>query len=174
MTLIEAWFTRTCTDFEIRCIPHSSRKWFSYSWADGLLKQRPAGNDLVKIIPPRSPGLFWDRKYDVIAPSTGHTIARFVPRGQDWEITDPSDVLIARVLRDSSLGLVKFRAMMGEREVVRFKWALAGLSVSSAELEVEFLASSGEERPSLDRVLAIAIAPILEQRARLVAERSNP
>lgn len=173
MTLIEAWFTRKCTDFEIRCIPHTSRKWFSFSWTNGLLKQQPAGNDLAKIVPPRSPGLFWDRKYEVVDAGTGHSIARFVPRGQDWEITDPSDALIARVLRDSSRGLVKFRAMIGEREVVRFKWALAGLSVYSAQLEIEFLTSPTQQQCSLDRLLAITIAPILEQRARVVAERSN-
>jgi len=173
MTLIEAWLTRKCTDFEIRCIPHTSRKWFSYSWTNGLLKQHPEEKDLARIAPPRPPGLFWDRKYEVIDAAAGHTIAQFVPRGQDWEITDPSGALIARVLRDNSRGIVKFRAMIGEAEVVRFKWALAGLSVHSAELEVEFLSSPGAERPPFDRVLAIAIAPILEQRVRLQHERAN-
>ncbi len=173
LTLIEAWFTRTCNDFEIRCIPHTSRKWFSFSWTNGVLKQHPAGTDLAKITPADSPGLFWDRKYEVVDPATGQTIARFVPHGEDWEITDPSDVLIARVLRDSSLGFVKFRAMTGEREVVRFKWALAGLSTSSAQLEVEFASSPSDEPPSFDRVLAIAIAPILEQRLRLQYQRAN-
>ena len=173
MTLIEAWFTRKCTDFEIRCIPHTSRKWFSFSWTNGLLREQPAGVDLAKIIPPRAPGLFWDREYELVDASTGQRIARFVPRGQDWEITEPSGALIARVLRDSSRGVVKFRAMIGETEVVRFKWALAGLSASSAELEVEFLTAPSDERLSLDRILAIAIAPVLEQRARLASERSR-
>ena len=163
MTTIEAWFTRRCTDFEIRRVPHTSRNWFSFSWTNGLLQQQPGGTHLVKITPPHSPGLFWDREYEVVDTATGQTIARFVPRGQDWEISNPSDVLIARVLRENSRGIVQFRAMIGDAEVVRFKWALAGLSASSAELEVEFLASQSEDRPSLDRVLAIAIAPILEQ-----------
>ena len=171
LTLIEGLFTRTCNDFEIRCIPHTSRKWFSFSWTNGLLRQRPARTDLAKITPADSPGLFWDRKYEVVDPATGHTLARFVPRGEDWEITDPSDVLIARVLRDTTHGIVRFRAMIGDAEAVRFKWALAGLSVYSAQLEVEFL--TPPQQHSLDRVLAIAIAPILEQRSRLVSERSN-
>jgi len=68
---------------------------------------------------------------------------------------------------------VKFRAMIGEQEVVRFKWALAGLSASSAELEVEFLFPAGAEPHSLGRVLGIAIAPILEQRVRVQHERAN-
>jgi hypothetical protein len=174
MTPIEAWLTRKCTEFEVRCIPHTSRKWFSFSWTNGVLTQQPEGKDLAKIIPPRSPGLFRDRKYDVVDAAAGHTIARFVPRGQDWEITDPSDALIARVLRDNSRSIVTFRAMIGEAEVVRFKWALAGLSVHSAELEVEFVpaAATGDQR-SLDRLLAIAIAPILEQRLRVQHERAN-
>ena len=173
MTLLEAWFTRVCTEFEIRCIPHTSRKWFSFSWTNGVLKQCPAGNTVAKVVPPHSPGLFWDRKYEVIDGSTGHTLAQFVPKGQDWEITDPSGALIARVLRESTRGIVKFRAMIGEQEVVRFKWALAGLSASSAELEVEFLFPAGAEPHSLGRVLGIAIAPILEQRVRVQHERAN-
>ena len=172
MTLLEAWLTRKCTKYEIRSIPHTSRKWFTYSWTDGLLKQHPEGKHLAKIVPPSSPGLFWDRKYEVVD-ATGHTIARFSPRGQDWEITDPSDALIARVLRETSRDIVKFRAMIGETEVARFKWALAGLTAASAELEVEFLPSANAGHPSLDRLLVIAIAPILEQRSRLIAERSN-
>ena len=173
MTWIEALFTRTCNDFEIRCIPHTSRKWFSFSWTNGLLKQRPSGKDLAKVTPADSPGLFWDRKYEVVAPATGQTIARFVPRGQDWEITDPSDLLIARVLRDSKHAIVKFRAMIGEAEVVRFKWAQAGLSVFSAQLEIEFMTSPNEQQRSLDPVIAIAIAPILEQRVRIEHVRAN-
>src|SRR4029453_455895 len=113
------------------------------------------------------PGLFWERQYEVVEPATGQILARFVPRGEDWEITDRSDVLIARVLRDSKHGIVKFRAMIGEGEVVRFKWALAGLSVYSPQREGEFLTPPNEPPRSLDRVLAIAIAPILEQRVRI-------
>jgi hypothetical protein len=173
LTLIEALFTRSCNDFEIRCIPHASRKWFSFSWTNGLLKQHPSGKHLAKITPADSPGLFGDRKYEVVDPATGHTIARFVPRGEDWEITDPSDVLLVRVLRDSKHGIVRFRAMIGEAEAVRFKWALAGLSVYSAELEIEFLTLPNEQRGVLDRVLAIAIAPILEQRVRIQQMRAN-
>ena len=173
LTLIEGLFTRTCNDFEIRCIPHTTRKWFSFSWSDGLLRQHPALKDLAKITPADSPGLFWERQYEVVEPATGQILARFVPRGEDWEITDRSDVLIARVLRDSKHGIVKFRAMIGEGEAVRFKWALAGLSVYSAQLEVEFLTPPNEQPRSLDRVLAIAIAPILEQRVRIQYVSAN-
>jgi len=54
---------------------------------------------------------------------------------------------------------------------VRYKWVMAGLSTLSAELEIEFLPAPG---PTLDRVLAFALAPILEQRSRVVSERGNP
>jgi hypothetical protein len=63
--------------------------------------------------------------------------------------------------------------MIGEAEVVRFKWALAGLSVYSAQLEIEFLPSLNQQQRSLERVLAIAIAPILEQRVRIQYVRAN-
>jgi hypothetical protein len=170
MTLLEAWFTRRCTEYEIRCIPHTSRKWLSFSWATGLLKHEPAGMELVRIVPPRSPGLFLDREYEVVDALTGQGIARFIPRGADWEIADPFGGHVARVLRDSGRGFVKFRAMIGEEQVVTFKWTLAGLSTSSAQLEVEFFSST---TASLERILALAIAPILEQRARLAAEPSS-
>jgi len=67
-------------------------------------------------------------------------------------------------------GIVGYAAMVGEHEVCRFKWTLNGLSVASAELEVEFLPVNGVP---FDRALALALAPILEQKARLVSERSR-
>jgi hypothetical protein len=60
--------------------------------------------------------------------------------------------------------------MIGDEEVCKFKWALQGLTVMAAELEVEF---ERDPRAGLDRGLAIMLAPILEQQARLVSERSR-
>jgi hypothetical protein len=173
MTLLEAWFTRKCTDYEIRTIPRSSRKGFRFSWTDGVLRQHVDGLDLVRLTPPRAPGLFLSRTYDVVDSRTNQTLARFEPRGADWQISDGGGVLVGRVLRESSArGPVKYRALVGDAEVVRFKWAMERFSTTSAQLEVEFLASTADG-PSLDRVLALAMAPILEQRARLANERAN-
>ena len=177
MTLVESWFTRRCTTFEIRTVPPRSRKWFSFSWTSGALRQEPDGIDLVVLRPPSAPGLFLSRAYEAIDAKTKETLARFEPRGADWEIVDAAGAPLGRILRESSgLGPVKYRAFVGDDEVVRYKWALAGLTAASAQLEVELLspnAREGSHHP-LDRILAIAIAPILEQRARIANERSMP
>ncbi len=173
MTLVEAWFTRKCTDYEIRTIPRSSTKAFRFSWTDGVLRQQPEGFELVRLTPAKAPGLFLSRAYDVIDPRTNQILARFEPRGADWQISDRSGALVGRILRESNVrGPVKYRALVGNAEVVRFKWAMEGFSTSSAQLEVEFLPSLADV-PSLDRILAVAIAPILEQRARVASERAN-
>ncbi len=173
MTLLEAWFTRKCTEYEIRTIPRSSRKGFQFSWTDGVLRQQPEGFELVRLAPARAPGLFLNRTYEVVNARTNQTLARFEPRGADWQVSDGSGNLVGRVLEESNRrGPVKYRAFVGNAEVVRFKWAMEGFSTTSAQLEVEFLPSTADAA-SLDRVLALAIAPILEQRSRLAAERSN-
>lgn len=173
MTLLEAWFTRKCTDYQIRTIPRSSHKGFRFSWTDGVLRQQADGLDLVKLMPPKAPGLFLNRTYEVVDSRTNQTLARFEPRGADWQMSDGAGNLVGRVLSESNVrGPVKYRAYVGNAEVVRFKWAMEGFSTTSAQLEVEFLPSNSDAA-SLDRVLALALAPILEQRARLGAERAN-
>jgi len=173
LTLIEAWFTRKCTRFDIRTIPHRSRNWFSFSWETGVLRHEPAGAELLKLIPAKAPGLFSSRPYSVVNPGTGEPIARFVPRGSDWEIEHPSGDVAARILREASgSGFVEFRGFVGESEVCVFKWALAGLGVTAAQLEIVFR-SEAIAAAGLDRALAVAIAPILEQQARLVSERAS-
>jgi hypothetical protein len=68
---------------------------------------------------------------------------------------------------------VKFRAFVGESEVCRFKWALAGLSTAAAQLEIVLL-DGARAVPSLDRGIVVAIAPILEQQARIANEPRSP
>ena len=172
MTLIESLVTRKCSNYEIRTIPPTSRGKFSFSWGTGVLRREPQGPDLLSLDPPRPPGLFSSHPYSVIETGTGKTLASLVPRGADWELVDPSGDTIGRVLRTTGgPGIVGYAAMVGEHEVCRFKWTLNGLSVASAELEVEFLSVSGVP---FDRALALALAPILEQKARLVSERRRP
>ena len=173
MTLIEAWLTRKCTNFEIRTIPHRTKNWFSFSWETGVLRQEPSGIELLKLTPAKAPGLFLSHPYAVVNPGTGETLAKFIPRGSDWEIEDPHGHIAARVLRNAgALDPVKFRALVGESEVCRFKWALAGLSVAAAQLEIVF-PDGASAAPSLDRGIVVAIAPILEQQARIANEPRN-
>jgi hypothetical protein len=68
----------------------------------------------------------------------------------------------------AGIGFTSYVALVGERAVCRFTWSLQGLSVASAGLDVEFLPESDVQ---FDRALAIALAPILEHRARTVAAR---
>lgn len=173
MTLIEAWFTRKCTNFEIRTIPHRTKNWFSFSWETGVLRQEPSGIELLKLTPAKAPGLFLSQPYAVVNPGTGETLAKFIPRGSDWEIEDPYGNIAARVLRHAgALDPVKFRAFVGESEVCRFKWALAGLSTAAAQLEIVF-PDGASAASSLDRGIVVAIAPILEQQARIANEPRN-
>lgn len=169
MTLVESLLTRKCSHYEIRTIPPRSRGRFSFSWDTGVVRREPNGPDVLSLDPPRPPGLFSSHPYAVIETGTGGTLASLVPRGADWEIVHPSGDTMARVLRTTGgPGIIGYSGMVGEHEVCRFKWTLNGLSVASAELEVEFLSPSGV---LFDRALAVALAPILEQKARLASER---
>ena len=68
---------------------------------------------------------------------------------------------------------MEFRGFVGESEVCVFKWALAGLGVTAAQLEIVFR-SEAIAAAGLDRALAVANAPILEQQARMASERAIP
>ena len=173
MTLLESWFTRKCTHFEIRTIPHRTRQWFSFSWDTGLLRQEPAGAELLRLRPAKPPGLFLNRTYEVVNPGPGDTIAKFIPRGSDWEIEDAHGNIAARVVRnDGRFDFVKYRVFVGQSEVCKFKWALAGLTTSAAQLEIVFLDGTSAAS-SVDRGIVVAIAPILEQQARIANEPRN-
>ncbi len=173
MTLIEAWFTRKCTNFEIRAIPHRTKNWFSFSWDTGGLRQEPGGAELLRLRPAKPPGLFLNRRYEVVNPGTGETIAKFIPQGSDWEIEDPYGNITGRVLCNAStFGPVKYRAFVGDSEVCHFKWALAGLSTAAAQMEIVF-SDGAPAATSLDRGIVVAIAPILEQQARIANEPRN-
>jgi hypothetical protein len=169
MTLVESLLTRKCSNYEIRTIPPTSRGKFSFSWETGVLRRDPHGPDILSLVPAQPPGLFSSHPYAVIETGTGEKLASLEPRGADWEIVHPSGDTMARVLRATGgPGIVGYSAMVGDHEVCRFKWTLNGLSVASAELEIEFVSNSGVP---FDRALAVALAPILEQKARLASER---
>jgi hypothetical protein len=50
---------------------------------------------------------------------------------------------------------------------VASEWRIQGVSVRSAALDIEFLPSASA---TFDRSFALALAPILEQKARLTSE----
>ena len=152
---------------------HAGGRADSFSWDTGLLRQEPAGAELLRLRPAKPPGLFLNRTYEVVNPGPGGTIAKFIPRGSDWEIEDAHGNIAARVVRnDGSFDFVKYRVFVGQSEVCKFKWALAGLSTSAAQLEIVFL-DGASAASSLDRGIVVAIAPILEQQARIANEPRN-
>jgi hypothetical protein len=170
MTKLESLFIRKHANYEIQTIPPRSRSRFSFSWTTGVLRHEPSGPALLALTPARAPGLFTGHAYAVADAVTGEPLASLVPRGADWEIVHPAGDHIARVLQaQAGHGFARYTALIGEREVCVFKWALTGLTVVSAELEIEF----SREDTSFDRALAVAIAPVLEQQARMISERAN-
>jgi hypothetical protein len=171
MTALQSLFIRRYSNYDIRTVPPTSRAQFSFSWTSGTLRREPSGPDLLAVVPPRAPGLFTGREYVVADAATRENLASLMPRGSDWEIVHPSGSLIARVLQlKAGRGFASYSAMIGDAEVCKFKWALLGLTVTSAELDVEFTRDQGT---GLDRALAMILAPILEQQARLVSERAR-
>ena len=171
MTMLASLFIRKHSNYDIQTVPRRSRVQFSFSWTSGILRREPGGPDLLTITPARPPNLFTSHSYAIADTVTGECLANLMPAGSDWEVVHPSGDPIARVLRETAgRGFAKYVAMIGQQEACRFKWALHGLSVMSAELEVD---CAGDGPARLDRALAIAIAPILEQQARMTSERAR-
>jgi hypothetical protein len=114
-------------------------------------------------------GLLRASSYVVIDVATGTPIGTLRPNGPEWEVLDPNGILAARVVEEKiGIGLACFVARMAEQVVCRFTWSLQGLSVASAGLDVEFPPGSDD---GFDRSLAMALAPILEHKARSAAAR---
>ena len=65
-------------------------------------------------------------------------------------------------------GFASYVASAGDHGT--FTWAMQGLSVASAELDVEFLPGCDA---FVDRALAFALAPLLEHKGRRKSEWAN-
>ena len=154
-------------DYDIQSIPPSVRDTYSFTWRTGIVRREPNGPDLVSIAPPQAPGRFLTHEYVVHDATTGGTLGRLVPRGTDWEILEGAHRDLHLLEVEAGLGYAKFVLTAGGVEACRFGWALQ-YPVTRSELDIEFLAGAGA---TFDRALAIALGPILEQRARLVSNR---
>jgi hypothetical protein len=151
------------TEYDIASIPPMARARFSFSWRTGTIRREPNGPDLLSVRA-LGGGLPGRRSYGVSDSRTGHEIGTLVPVGSDWEARDASRAAVAHVLEiERRAGRAQYVAKNGEREICRFVWGFMGMTVSSAELQIEFL---GGADARFSRALAIAIGPILEHRAR--------
>jgi hypothetical protein len=153
---------RSFIDYTIQTVPPSSRLEFSFSWATGLLRRASAGPQILRLQAAERHD-FLKRAYSVSDPVTGAVIGRFLPQGDDWQITDGQGQVMAEVLQSSaSFHQTMYTITAAGEEVCRLT-AVMGATVASAEVQIEFLPAADGK---LDRFLAFALAPIVEDRAR--------
>jgi hypothetical protein len=154
--------------YDIQSIPPTARARFSFSWRTRALRREPDGPDLQALRPAERHGPLRARSYLVIDLATGLPLGTLKPVGSEWEILDAAGTPAARVVEErAGAGFARYVASAGEQAVCRFTWAMLGLSVASAELDVEFLPGCDA---FIDRALAMALAPILEHKARRRSE----
>ncbi len=103
------------------------------------------------------------RAYDVSDPATGAVIGRLLPQAADWQIVDAIGQPVADVVQSSaSFHQTSYAITAGGEDLGRLV-AVMGATAASAEVQIEFLPASVGR---LDRSLAIALAPLIEDRAR--------
>jgi hypothetical protein len=168
-TLLDTMLMQQYGTYDIQSIPPMARARFSFSSRSGVVRREPDGPDLAAVRADGRTGLVGRHTYSVEDLATGALLGRLVPSGREWDMVHGSGSLVARVREESTgVGPWTYVAVTGDREMCRFTWALQGLSVNSAEMDVEFL-EGWDGR--FDRVLAIALAPMIEHRARLARQR---
>ncbi len=165
---IPSLFAPRVLDYDLDTVPPMARERFSFSWRSGIVRREPNGPDLVSIKKAGRTSWFARPSYDVVDLATGTSIGRLVPAGLDWEVLDSAGGTIANVLRQNRGAVIVYSAAVGDREVCRFTWAPHGLSVQSAELDIEFVR---DVDVPFDRALAMALAPVLDERTRIQERR---
>jgi len=140
---------------------------FSFSGKDGQLRREPAGPPLLTVQPERGAWRFRS-SYVVADASSGAIVAILEPRGVDWNVLDPLRQPLAQVEEvDARHGYRRYLLRVDQVEVCRFTWAMHGLGVWTAEMDVEFSDCAARR---CDPSYAIALAPILESQARRASQ----
>jgi hypothetical protein len=161
------FFLRRYSTYDITTIPRSASSRFSFDRTTGVMRREPGGPTVLRVTRGDRHGVFAGRDHVVADGATGALIGTLRPAGSDYEIADASGAARARVVeKKSGVGHIGYVAIVDGQPVCRFTWAMQGLSVLSAGLDVEFLTPD----PPFDRALAIAIAPVLEHKARRASE----
>jgi hypothetical protein len=90
-------------------------------------------------------------------------IGKLLPHAADWQIVDADEQPVADAAQSSaSFQQTTWIISAGGEEWCRLA-AVMGATAASAEVQIEFLPASDGR---FDRSLAIALAPLLEERAR--------
>jgi hypothetical protein len=167
-TLLES-VLRRCSTYDIQSIPPMSRARFSFSWKTAILRREPDGPDLLGLTRAERHGVFAGRSHLVTDLVTGVPLGTLRSDGAGWEILDAGGTPLVHVAEEKAgLGFICYVAIAREEALCRFTWAMQGLTVASAALDVEFLPGSDGY---FDRALAMALAPIVEHKARRASER---
>jgi hypothetical protein len=159
---------RRYAEYDITSIPPMSSVRFEFSWHTGQLTRAADGALILTIDPARAPALWWNRPY-AVADGARAPLGTLVPAGADWTIklaSGDGDVYVLRGRAD--IAFARFVASRDEHELCRFTWTIEK-TMGSAELEIEF---TPDAEPAL-RLMAVALAPILELRSRLRSERQH-
>ena len=155
-------FGRSLVEYTIQTIPPSSRSEFSFSWATGILRREPGGPDFLRLHAGERHDLL-KRAYDVSDPATGAVIGRLLPQAADWQIVDAIGQPVADVVQSSaSFNQTSYAITAGGEDLGRLV-AVMGATAASAEVQIEFLPASVGR---FNRSLAIALAPLIEDRTR--------
>lgn len=169
-TFIQSLVLRWYPEYDIQTIPPMSRARFSFSWKTGNIRREPDGPDLVTLQPAERQDLLGARSYVVIDAVSGGLLGKLVPNWSEWKIVGPLDDLIGRVEKETgTAGFASYVAIVNDEIVCRFTWGMPGYLSHSSELEVEFPRGT---QARVDRAFMIALAPILEHKARMASERA--
>jgi hypothetical protein len=166
-TFLDSLFFLRNADYDIQTIPPMSRARFSFSWTTGALRREPNGPDIAKVRTERQ-SLMGTRACIVTDAATGAEIGRLVPNLSAWEIIDPVAGSIGRIEKTTAgSGFATYRAIVREEVVTQFTWGMPVMLSHGSELEVEFPSATNAR---FDRAFMIAVAPLLEEKIRIVCE----
>jgi hypothetical protein len=155
-------FGRSFIEYALQTIPPMSRSEFSFSWATGILRHASGGQEIFRLQAAERHDLL-KRAYVVSDAVTGVLLGRLLPHAADWQIVDADERPIAdAVQKSASFQQTTWVISAGGEEWCRLV-AVMGATAASAEVQIEFLPASDDR---FDRSLAIALAPLLEERAR--------
>ena len=153
---------RSAIEYTLQTIPPTSSSEFSFSWATGVLRRVPGGAEIFRLDAAERHDLL-KRAYVVSDAITGGVIGRLLPHAADWQIVDADEQPVADAVQSSaSFEQTAWLIAAGGEEWCRLV-AVMGATAASAEVQIEFLPASVGR---FDRSLAIALAPLLEERAR--------